>query len=92
VGLLSESSGYTESSSEPLHAFDPKIERTLYRLRKVRHIVTPDSSSFDSIWNSENSNFTIDKSNFSEDQEARSMKNNGRTLKELATPDVVYQP
>ncbi|RDX86105.1 hypothetical protein CR513_32601, partial [Mucuna pruriens] len=82
----------TESSSEPLHAFDPEIERTLHCLRKVRHIVTPDSSSFDSIWNSENSNFTTDESNFSEHQEAGSMENNDRTLKELTTPGMVYQP
>ncbi|RDY10038.1 hypothetical protein CR513_05503, partial [Mucuna pruriens] len=69
----------TRSSSEPLHAFDPEIERTLHRLRKVRHTsITPDSSSSDSIWNSEN--------------KARSMENNDRTLKELATLDVVYQP
>ncbi|RDX96468.1 hypothetical protein CR513_20866, partial [Mucuna pruriens] len=79
------------SSSKSLHAFDPKIERTLHRLRKVRHTVTPDSSSSNSIWNSENSNFTTDESNFSEHQEAGSMENNDRTLKELATPDVVYQ-
>ncbi|RDX67964.1 hypothetical protein CR513_53104, partial [Mucuna pruriens] len=60
------------SSSEPLHAFDLEIERTLHRLRK-------------------NSNFTTDKSNFSEHQEVGSMENNDRTLKELATPNVVYQ-
>ncbi|RDX97056.1 hypothetical protein CR513_20225, partial [Mucuna pruriens] len=80
------------SSSKPLHAFDPEIERTLHCLRKVRHTVTPDSSSFYSIWNSENSNFTTDESNFSEHQEAGLMENNDRALKELATPDVVYQP
>ncbi|RDX69252.1 hypothetical protein CR513_51661, partial [Mucuna pruriens] len=79
-------------TSEPLHAFDLEIERTLHRLRKVRHTVTPDSSSSDSIWNSKNSNFTTDESNFSEHQEVGSMKNNDKTLKELTTPDVVYQP
>ncbi|RDY00218.1 hypothetical protein CR513_16633, partial [Mucuna pruriens] len=51
-----------------------------------------DSSSYDSIWNSENSNFTTDESVSFEHQEAGSMENNDRTLKELATPDVVYQP
>ncbi|RDX71082.1 hypothetical protein CR513_49612, partial [Mucuna pruriens] len=81
----------TRSSSEPLHAFDPQIERTLHHLRKARHIVTPDSSSSYSIWNSENSHFTTNVSNFSEHQEAGSMENNDRTLKELATPYVVYQ-
>ncbi|RDX91004.1 hypothetical protein CR513_27074, partial [Mucuna pruriens] len=39
---------------EPLHAFDLETERTLHCLRKVSHTVTLDSSSFDSIWNSEN--------------------------------------
>ncbi|RDX62379.1 hypothetical protein CR513_59302, partial [Mucuna pruriens] len=82
----------TRSSSEPLHAFDPEIERTLHRLRKTRHTITPDSSSSDSIWNSENSHFTTDESNFSEHQKVGSMENNDRTLKELATSDVVYQP
>ncbi|RDX71221.1 hypothetical protein CR513_49458, partial [Mucuna pruriens] len=79
-------------TSEPLHAFDLEIKRTLHRLRKARHTITPNSSSSDFIWNSENSNFTIDKSNFFEHQEAGSMENNDRTLKELATTDVVYQP
>ncbi|RDY10736.1 hypothetical protein CR513_04712, partial [Mucuna pruriens] len=68
------------SSSEPLHPSDPDIERTLHHLKKVRHTVTPDNSSSDSIWNSEIH------------QEARSMENNHRTLKELAIPNVVYQP
>ncbi|RDY10473.1 hypothetical protein CR513_05003, partial [Mucuna pruriens] len=81
-----------QSSFEPLHAFDPEIERTLQRLRKARHTVASDSSSSDSIWNSKNSNFTTDKSISVEYQEAGSMENNDRTLKELATPDVVYQP
>ncbi|RDX64725.1 hypothetical protein CR513_56683, partial [Mucuna pruriens] len=80
------------SSSEPFYAFDPEIERTLHHLKEVRHTVTTDSSSFGSIWNSENSNFTTDESNFSKHQEAGSMENNDRTLEELATPDVVYQP
>ncbi|RDX81100.1 hypothetical protein CR513_38267, partial [Mucuna pruriens] len=66
--------------------------RTLHRSRKARHIVTPDSNSSDFIWNSENSHFTTDESNFSEHQEAGSMENNDKTLNELAAPDVVYQP
>ncbi|RDY00164.1 hypothetical protein CR513_16683, partial [Mucuna pruriens] len=82
----------TRSSSEPLHAFDPEIERTLHRLRKARRTITLDSSSSNSIWNSENSNFTTDESISFEHQEARSMENNDRTLKELATPNMVYQP
>ncbi|RDY11614.1 hypothetical protein CR513_03690, partial [Mucuna pruriens] len=81
----------TRSSSEPLHAFDPEIERTLHRLRKARHTITLDSSSSNSIWNSKNSNFTTEESNLFEHHEAGSMENNDRTLKELATTDVVYQ-
>ncbi|RDX72757.1 hypothetical protein CR513_47715, partial [Mucuna pruriens] len=80
------------SRFEPLHAFDPEIKRTLHRLRKVRHTVKLDSNSSNSIWSFENSNFTTDESNFLEHQEAGSMENNDRTLKELATSDVVYQP
>ncbi|RDX71406.1 hypothetical protein CR513_49259, partial [Mucuna pruriens] len=79
-------------SFKPLYAFDLEIKRTLHRLRKVRHTITPDSSSSNSIWNFENSNFTTDKSNVFEHQVAGSMENNDRTLKELATLDVVYQP
>ncbi|RDX88815.1 hypothetical protein CR513_29536, partial [Mucuna pruriens] len=37
-------------------------------------------------------NFTTAESNFSKHQEAGSMENNDKILKELATPDVVYQP
>ncbi|RDY02535.1 hypothetical protein CR513_14007, partial [Mucuna pruriens] len=81
--------GYT--NFEPLHAFDPEIERTLHRLRKARHTLTLDSSSPSSIWNSKNNNFTTDESNLFEHQEARSMEKNDRILKELATPNVVYQ-
>ncbi|RDX94150.1 hypothetical protein CR513_23495, partial [Mucuna pruriens] len=39
-----------------------------------------------------NSNFTADDSNLFEHQETGSMENNDKTLKELATTDVVYQP
>ncbi|RDX63567.1 hypothetical protein CR513_57982, partial [Mucuna pruriens] len=78
--------------AKPLHAFDPEIERTLHRLSKARLTITLDSNSSNSIWNSENRNFTTKDSNLFEHQEAGSMENNDRTLKELATPDVVYQP
>ncbi|RDX84477.1 hypothetical protein CR513_34466, partial [Mucuna pruriens] len=40
----------------------------------------------------QNSDFTTDESNSFEHQEAGTMENNDRTLKELATLDVVYQP
>ncbi|RDY09611.1 hypothetical protein CR513_06000, partial [Mucuna pruriens] len=47
------------SSTDPLYAFDPELEKTLRRLRRTRNLI---------------------------------MENNDRTLKELATPDVVFQP
>ncbi|RDX61446.1 hypothetical protein CR513_60327, partial [Mucuna pruriens] len=77
---------------EPLHAFDPEIERTLHRLRKARRTITLDSSSSNSIGNSKISNFTTNDCNLFEHQEIGSMENNDRILKELATPDVVCQP
>ncbi|RDX68237.1 hypothetical protein CR513_52795, partial [Mucuna pruriens] len=59
----------------------------MHHLRKVRHIVTPDSNSFDSIWNYENNNFTTNESNFSSTRR----QDQWRTM-ELATPNMVYQP
>ncbi|RDX89493.1 hypothetical protein CR513_28778, partial [Mucuna pruriens] len=57
-----------------------EIDRTLRRLRKVRSTC----SSFNI-----NSNCNFGLSDF---QEPKPMENNERTLKELAMPDVVYQP
>ncbi|RDY05752.1 hypothetical protein CR513_10392, partial [Mucuna pruriens] len=86
----------TRSSSDPLYDLDPEIEINLCRLRKTRDMVASNSSN--SVSNSNNSSPTTNNSdsveysstnNFAElDQ----MENNDRTLKELATPDVVYQP
>ncbi|RDY04482.1 hypothetical protein CR513_11803, partial [Mucuna pruriens] len=72
----------TQSSFDPLYHLDPKIEIILRRLRKARNIVVSNSSN--SVSSSDNSSPVTNTSN--------SMKNNDRTLKELATPDVVYQP
>ncbi|RDX72908.1 hypothetical protein CR513_47553, partial [Mucuna pruriens] len=71
----------TRSSTEPLYAFDPKIELTLHT-----------SSSLDSAINSNlsSANALVSSSNIF--AEPGQMENNDRTLKELATPDVVYQP
>ncbi|RDX82973.1 hypothetical protein CR513_36162, partial [Mucuna pruriens] len=69
------------SSTNPLYAFDPEIERTLHRLRKARNLVVNNSRNSDSVINS-NYYFV----------ESGQMENNDRTLKELATVDVVYQP
>ncbi|RDY06471.1 hypothetical protein CR513_09537, partial [Mucuna pruriens] len=80
------------SSTEPLYELDPEIELTLRRLRKVRKRVVNSSSSSGSFINS--NQFPIDNSvsSFSQFAEPGQMEKNDRTLKELATPDVVYQP
>ncbi|RDX88506.1 hypothetical protein CR513_29885, partial [Mucuna pruriens] len=84
------------SSTDPLYDLDPEIEINLRRLRKARTIVVHNSNSSGSV--SDNSSHVINTfdsieysstNNFSEPEQ---MENNDRTLKELATPDVVYQP
>ncbi|RDX75210.1 hypothetical protein CR513_44940, partial [Mucuna pruriens] len=98
----------TTSGSDLLPILDPEIEITLRRLRKVRNTVVSASSSSNSSSNFDNSiyvtnDFDFSKynssninpdSNFvvSKSQEPKQMENNNQTLKELATPDVVYQP
>ncbi|RDX99942.1 hypothetical protein CR513_16940, partial [Mucuna pruriens] len=73
---------------------DPKIEITLRRLRKARNIVVTNSSNF--VSSSDNSSLLTNTSYFVEysstNNFAEQMENNDRTMKELATPDVVYQP
>ncbi|RDY03521.1 hypothetical protein CR513_12884, partial [Mucuna pruriens] len=97
-----------ESSSNILHELDPKIDRTLRRLRKVKSVDVSNNSSFNSISNFDNNASTTNESNFSEysssninsnfnfgvskSQEPEAMVNNDRMLKELATLDVAYQP
>ncbi|RDY11448.1 hypothetical protein CR513_03894, partial [Mucuna pruriens] len=56
----------TRSSSNNLHTFDPKIDRTLHRLRKDRSIEVGNNGSFISISNSINNNFRTDNSDFAE--------------------------
>ncbi|RDX75809.1 hypothetical protein CR513_44275, partial [Mucuna pruriens] len=82
----------TRSSTDPLYAFDPEIEKTLRRLRRTRNLIVNSSRSSDSIIKSKQ--FCIDNSVASSNifAEPGQMENNDRTLKELATPDVVYQP
>ncbi|RDX97292.1 hypothetical protein CR513_19950, partial [Mucuna pruriens] len=65
------------SSTEPLYAFDPEIDKTLRRLRRTRNLIfcTDNSVASSNIF-----------------AEPRQMENNDRMLKELATLDVVYQP
>ncbi|RDX86426.1 hypothetical protein CR513_32237, partial [Mucuna pruriens] len=100
LGLPSHSGGrwihriHTLSSTEPLYDLDPEIEITLRRLRKTRNIVVSNSSNFVSSF--DNSSPVTNISNSVEfcstNSFAEQMENNERTLKELATPDVVYQP
>ncbi|RDX85937.1 hypothetical protein CR513_32808, partial [Mucuna pruriens] len=93
----------TRSSSNNLHAFDPKIDRTLHRLRNVRNADVGDNDSFISVFDSVNNTFTTDNFDFSEfssfdinsdsnivvntSHKLDPMENNDRTLKELATSD-----
>ncbi|RDY09017.1 hypothetical protein CR513_06693, partial [Mucuna pruriens] len=96
-----------ESSSDPLHALDPKIEITLRKLTNVRNTIVSNNGSSNSISNSDNPIFVTNDSDFSECssydikfycnfcvinfQEPKPMENNDQTLKELAMLDVVYQ-
>ncbi|RDY11591.1 hypothetical protein CR513_03725, partial [Mucuna pruriens] len=99
----------TRSSSNNVHDLDPKIDRTLYRLRKIKNTNIGRSDSFNSISNSVNNSFATnsefpDCSNISfyvksepncgknKSEEPQHMENHDRTLKELTTLDVVYQP
>ncbi|RDX88067.1 hypothetical protein CR513_30391, partial [Mucuna pruriens] len=80
------------SSTDPLYIFDPEIELTLRRLRKIRNTTVNISSSVNSAINSDQfctDHFIASTNIFTEPGQ---MENHDRTLKELATPDVVYQP
>ncbi|RDX83323.1 hypothetical protein CR513_35764, partial [Mucuna pruriens] len=84
-----------ESKSDSLYELDPEIEITLRRLRKARNIIVSNSSN--SVSSSDNSSYVTNNSDCVEysstNKFAEQMENNNkRTLKELATPDVVYQP
>ncbi|RDX62871.1 hypothetical protein CR513_58759, partial [Mucuna pruriens] len=86
------SSHSTKSSIDPLYAFDPEIELTLRRLRRTRNLIVINSRNSDSVIDSNHlytDNSVACSNIFAEPGE---MENNDRTLKELATLDVVYQP
>ncbi|RDX66463.1 hypothetical protein CR513_54767, partial [Mucuna pruriens] len=74
-----------KSSTDSLYDLDPEIKLTLRSLRKARNIVVSNSSN--SVPNNSDSVEYSSTNSFAEQ-----MENNERTLKELATPDVVYQP
>ncbi|RDX70502.1 hypothetical protein CR513_50245, partial [Mucuna pruriens] len=86
------------SSTNPLYELDLEIEITLHRLRKVRNIVVSNSNSSDSVSSSDNSSpvtntsDSVEYSSINNFSKPEQMENNDRTLKELATLDVVYQP
>ncbi|RDX95144.1 hypothetical protein CR513_22381, partial [Mucuna pruriens] len=82
---------HDRSSTNLLHAFDSKIELTLRRIRKNRKTII-NSGSVDFVLDS---NFLLTSAIVSSANlfiELGQMENHDRTLKELATPDVVYQP
>ncbi|RDX93512.1 hypothetical protein CR513_24219, partial [Mucuna pruriens] len=82
----------TRSNTDPLYELDLELELTLCRLRKARKIVVNNSRSSNSFINFNQLSIDISVSSFSHFAEPGQMENNDRTLKELATPDVVYQP
>ncbi|RDX74355.1 hypothetical protein CR513_45906, partial [Mucuna pruriens] len=69
-----------------------KMEKTLRRIRRTRNLIVNNSRSSNSVINS--NQFYTDNSvaSYNIFAEPGQMENNDRTLKELATPDVVYQP
>jgi len=84
----------TRSKPGDLHTYDPKVDRTFHRLSRNNRSVTVLHDSIvhndfilDSVLQS-SSSFSDSEFEFSVD----TMVDNNWTLKELATPDVVYQP
>ncbi|RDX73426.1 hypothetical protein CR513_46973, partial [Mucuna pruriens] len=75
----------TRSSTDSLYAFNQKIELTLRRLRKIRNSTVNTSSRIEPN-QFYTDNFVSSSKVFAEQEQ---MENNDRTLKELATPDVL---
>ncbi|RDX78577.1 hypothetical protein CR513_41130, partial [Mucuna pruriens] len=106
----------TRSDFGNLHAYDPKIDRTLYRLRNSGSNEVVNNSSLNcSVFASDcvGSSFASDSANNIDSNSdlgifgtgsasnfgvsislfgLYNVENNDRTLKELTTPDVMYQP
>ncbi|RDY00598.1 hypothetical protein CR513_16198, partial [Mucuna pruriens] len=79
-------------SSNSLHSFDPKIDKTLNRIRKTKNIhVGHSRSSFNSISESDTSEYKLDIID-NPLYELEPMENNNKILKELVIPDVLHQP
>ncbi|RDY05004.1 hypothetical protein CR513_11207, partial [Mucuna pruriens] len=83
--------GKSLSSTDTLHAPDPEIELTLRRIRKNKKTKI-NSGSANSVRDSNMLYTDILVSSSNTFIEPGQMENHDRTLKELATPDVVYQP
>ncbi|RDX91317.1 hypothetical protein CR513_26717, partial [Mucuna pruriens] len=79
------------SSTDPLCALDPEIEKTLRRLRRTRNLIVNNSRGSDFVINSNQfcTNNSVASSNIF--AKPGQMENHDKTLKELATLDVVYQ-
>ncbi|RDY08782.1 hypothetical protein CR513_06962, partial [Mucuna pruriens] len=98
IGMTSISKvGYIRSNLDKLHAYDPEIDRTFHRLiRSPRSSKVANSSHRSRAFASDStilksnsgdfdSNIANSYSNFGDN-----VGNNNKTLKELATPDVMY--
>ncbi|RDY01464.1 hypothetical protein CR513_15199, partial [Mucuna pruriens] len=100
--FYAESRCMTRSSSNNLHDLDPKIDKTLHRSRKIKNTNVGSSDSFNFVSNSINNLFATNsefpdysnkpKGGENKSKEPEHMQNQDRTLKELGTLDVVYQP
>ncbi|RDY07628.1 hypothetical protein CR513_08223, partial [Mucuna pruriens] len=79
-------------SSSSLHSLDPEIDKTLNRIRKTKNIhVGNNSSSFNSISKFDMCEYKRDITD-NPLYELEPMENNNRILKELVTPNMLYQP
>ncbi|RDX72524.1 hypothetical protein CR513_47985, partial [Mucuna pruriens] len=91
VGNWAKSMTRSRSSSS-LHSFDPEIDKTLNRIRKTKNInVGYSSGSFNPIAEADTFENKPDIA-YNLLYKSKPMENNNRTLKELATLDVLYQP
>nr|KYP41233.1 hypothetical protein KK1_037397 [Cajanus cajan] len=94
----------TRSNPGTLHDFDPKIERTLYHRLRSRssqnnnssivnfEVVINSTFNFQSCSNSDTFNFQSCSSSETDSKFDIMANNRELTLKELVTPNVVYQP
>ncbi|RDY10336.1 hypothetical protein CR513_05168, partial [Mucuna pruriens] len=80
----------TRSSTDPLYTFDPEIELTLRRLRKIRN-TTINISSINFVINCDQSRTDHYVASTNIFLEPGQTENHDKTLKELATPNVPAQ-